>query len=314
MMKNYTWQNATRQQQAYAKINTYLEVLGRRPDGYHELCSHIQLLTLCDTLQVTTEARPGEALSVTLRCDQPQLSCGEDNLIVRAVRAFCAALALPKEQEGVHIVIELQKQIPMQGGLGGGSADAAATLMALNALCGEPMDTAALCAVGITLGADVPMCICGHKGAQTARGIGELLTPAPGLSKDVSLLVVLPGTAVSTPAAFRLLDERYTPAQIKEREQALPQHYDAHLQALAAGEVGALANTSFNRFEEAVFALQPQTKQVYELMQGLRADAVRMSGSGPTLVGYFTDVAAAESAQSFLQERGFVAHLCHPLV
>ena len=314
MIKKYIWQNATRQQQAYAKINTYLEVLSRRPDGYHELCSHIQLLTLCDTLQVTTAVRPGEALAVTLRCDQPQLSCGEDNLIVRAVRAFCAALDLPKEQEGVRISIELQKQIPMQGGLGGGSADAAATLMALNLLCGEPMDTEALCALGVTLGADVPMCIRGHKGAQTARGIGEVLTLAPGLSQDVTLLVVLPGTAVSTPAAFRLLDERYTPAQIKEREQALSQRYNAHLQALASGEVCALAHTSFNRFEEAVFALQPQTKQVYDLMQDLHADAVRMSGSGPTLVGYFTDAAAAQAAQTFLREREIVSYLCHPLV
>lgn len=310
-MNAYAWQAGSLRQNAYAKINTYLEVLSRRPDGYHDLCSHMQLISLCDTLDVTVQLCPAQGVSVTLQCDHPQLSCGEDNLIVRAARAFCAAI--DPGMGGIAIRFSLQKRIPMQGGLGGGSADAAAALMALNRLCGAPMNTDQLCALGATLGADIPMCIRGNQGPQTARGIGELLSPAPGLAPDITLLIVLPGTAVSTPAAFRLLDEGCTPQQMEQREQALQQRYAAHLQALASGDIPVLALTSFNRFEEAVFALQPQTAQVFALLQSLQPDAVRMSGSGPTLVGYFASSERAAAAQRALQSRGLESVLCHPL-
>lgn len=311
-MGAYAWQSASLRQKAYAKINTFLEVLSRREDGYHDLLSHIQLITLCDELNVETVLCLGKEMTITLQCDCEQLSCGEDNLVVRAARAFCRAAALP--ERGVVINFTLQKRIPMQGGLGGGSADAAAALLALNRLCGAPLSMDALCDLGVTLGADVPMCIRGHEGAQTAGGIGEILAPAPGLSSDVTLLIVLPGTAVSTPAAFRMLDERYTPEEITERIETLPQRYDAHLRALAAKDVQALGRTSFNRFEEAVFALQPSTQCVFDLLHAQHADAVRMSGSGPTMVGYFTDADAAKAAQNILQEKGYAAYLCHPLV
>ena len=311
-MNMYTWREASVRQHAHAKINTYLEVLARRADGYHDLCSHMQLTSLCDILDVAIRPCPGEALTIVLHCDHPELSVGEDNLIVRAARAFCRAAELPKE--GATITFTLQKRIPMQGGLGGGSADAAAALIALNQLCDKPLTTEKLCTLGAALGADIPFCIHGYEGAMTARGIGERMTPAPGLSPDISLLIVLPGTAVSTPAAFRLLDERYTPQQIAARIEALSQHYDAHLRALTSGDVCALTNSSFNRFEEAVFALQPVTKDVFDLLHTLQADAVRMSGSGPTMVGYFADAAKAKAAQETLQCKGIVSYLCHPLV
>ena len=99
----------------------------------------------------------------------------------------------------------------------------------------------------------------------------------------------------------------------EQAEQALQQRYAAHLQALASGDMPALALTSFNRFEEAVFALQPQTAQVFALLQSLQPDAVRMSGSGPTLVGYFASSERAAAAQRALQSRGLESVLCHPL-
>ncbi|MBQ7338607.1 MAG: 4-(cytidine 5'-diphospho)-2-C-methyl-D-erythritol kinase [Clostridia bacterium] len=307
-MKTPHLQNATITRRAYAKINTYLEVLRQRTDGYHELCSHMQLISLHDTLQLCMKVEDGEGLSLSLTCDNAMLSCGEDNLILKAARAYFSQLTLPQCNLSLHIA--LQKNIPMQGGLAGGSADAAAALLAINELCGMPMCEQELCDLGARLGADIPFCIRGLQGAQTARGIGERMTAAPGVSEEVTLLVVSPGTAVSTPAAFRLLDERYGDADANAREIENELRYTKHLQALCDGELSRLAQTSFNRFEEAVFALQPETEAVFSLVSSLGADMTRMSGSGPTIVGYFSDETAAIRARDALAQRKIAAYIC----
>ena len=298
---------------AYAKINTYLEVLERRPDGYHELCSHMQLISLCDTLCL--EVSLGEAdteVSLSLECDVSTLSCGEDNLILRAARAYLAAFS--PSLRGVSMHFKLKKNIPMQGGLAGGSADAAAAFLCLNEMCGEPMSTDELCALGARLGADIPFCIRGLQGPQTARGIGERMTPSPGLDERHTLLVVLPGTAVSTPAAFRLLDERYGGEDAALRAEQNDIRYREHLSALASGELSRIAQSAFNRFEEAVFALQPQTQAIHHLVSTLGADMTLMSGSGPTIVGYFACEKEAVAAREALLEQGYVSYLCQPIV
>ena len=297
--------------EAYAKINTYLEVLERRADGYHELCSHMQLISLCDTLTVSMQSEMSDAFSLTLSlsCDRSEIPTGEDNLILRAARAYFSAI--DPAYGKIRIDFALQKNIPMQGGLAGGSADAAAALIAINRLCGEPLTESALCDLGVRLGADIPFCIRGRSGAQTARGIGEQMTPAPGLPSSLTLLVVLPGTAVSTPAAFCLLDERYGQADVEMRRCENEERYAVHLSALERGCMAALAKSSFNRFEEAVFALQPTTREVFDLVGKLDADFVRMSGSGPTIVGGFVDAAKAIQAKEALAQKGYISYLCH---
>ncbi len=303
--------NAVTKIAAYAKINTYLEVLERRADGYHELCSHMQLISLHDVLTVEIKSEPSDtfSLALSLCCDRDEIPVGEDNLILRAARAYFAALA-PKTGT-VTISFDLQKRIPMQGGLAGGSADAAAALVAINMLCGQALSEPTLCKIGAQLGADIPFCIRGLQGAQTARGIGERMTPAPSLPRDLTLLIVLPGTAVSTPAAFRMLDEKYGQANAQTRQRENEARYAKHLSALDSGSATEIAATSFNRFEEAVFAMQPATREVFDLVQALGADIVRMSGSGPTIVGGFTDPIKAEQAKDALALRGFASHLCH---
>jgi 4-diphosphocytidyl-2-C-methyl-D-erythritol kinase len=186
-------------------------------------------------------------------------------------------------------------------------------LLALNTLCGEPYTEAELCTLGASLGADIPFCIRGLQGAQTATGIGEIMMPAPGIRPEVTLLVVLPGTAVSTPAAFRLLDELYGARDAAEREAENRTRYERHLDALQGGVLAELEMTSWNRFEEAVFALQPTTRQVFELVRSLGAPMTRMSGSGPTVVGYFDSTEMALAAQKTLMDAGYAAYLCHPL-
>ncbi len=310
-MKPYHLQYGTITRHAYAKINTYLEVLERREDGYHELCSHMQLITLHDTLQLTLAPSGCAGILASMHCDLPTLSCGEDNLVLRAARAFFSMA--PSPVEGVAVEFSLQKSIPMQGGLAGGSADAAAALLALNRACGDPMNEEELCLLGARLGADVPFCIRGLQGAQTARGIGERMSAAPGLPATDTLLIVLPGTAVSTPAAFRLLDEAYGAADVAVRREENERRYTAHLEALRSGGHDALSRTAFNRFEEAVYALQPATAEVAARLAPLGADMTLMSGSGPTLVGYFPDRETAERARVALAADGIAAYICNPI-
>jgi 4-diphosphocytidyl-2-C-methyl-D-erythritol kinase len=213
----------------------------------------------------------------------------------------------------LRLKFDLCKNIPMQGGLAGGSADAAAALLLVNEACGNALSEDRLCDIGAALGADIPFCIRGLQGAQTARGIGEVMTPAPGISTDMTLLVVLPGTTVSTPAAFALLDDRYGSAESRERAVQNERRYEAHIKALLSGDPTTFAKTSFNRFEEAVFSLQPQTKEVFDRVVALGGDMVRMSGSGPTIVAAFADADAASRAEKVLLEQGYMAHRCHTL-
>ncbi|MEG1849795.1 MAG: 4-(cytidine 5'-diphospho)-2-C-methyl-D-erythritol kinase, partial [Oscillospiraceae bacterium] len=162
--------------QAQAKLNLTLEITGRRADGYHLLRSVMQSVSICDLLEIERSPEGWE-----LRCDDPALSCGEDNTVTRSMRAFVET-ARPKG--GVRIV--LRKRLPYQAGLGSASADAAATLLGLNLLFGEPLAADALAALGLRIGADVPFGLQG--GTMLAQGIGEQLTPLPPLTGGVFVI------------------------------------------------------------------------------------------------------------------------------
>ena len=293
---------------AYAKINAYLEVTGRLENGYHTILSHMQAVSLCDVLTLTLT--PSDALfSVSLTCDDPTLACDDTNLVCRAAHALVDALSARGETPRVALAVELKKRIPMAAGLAGGSADAAATLRGLNALLGSPLSVDELCAIGTRLGADIPFCIrsC-ETGAMTARGIGERLTPAPALPASLYLVVACHGEGVSTPWAYRVLDERpLTDGETAEKG------YAAFLDALDTGDLDALSAHSINGFERVVL---PEREAVGMLMTAMResgAVLVRMSGSGPSVVGGFLNEETAHACASALSVRGVAAHVCRPI-
>ena len=185
--------------QACAKINLFLDITDRRPDGYHSLNSVMQQINLADTLTLTLGGR-GNA--ITLTTDHGALECDEHNLIWRAARAFFECLG-----ESRDLTVHLTKRIPMQAGLGGGSADCAAALRGLNSLCGDPFTVEELCTMGASLGADVPFCVLG--GTARAEGIGEVLTPLSPMP-DCAVVVAMGRETMPTPAAFRALDGPFT--------------------------------------------------------------------------------------------------------
>lgn len=174
--------------QAPAKLNLFLHITGRRPDGYHELQTIFQIIDYADTLEIAT--RSDGALS--LHCDLEALN-SDDNLVLRAARALREATGCTQGAS-----IRLHKRIPMGAGLGGGSSNAASTLLALNQLWQTGLDTAQLCALGVRLGADVPLFVLGE--SAWAEGVGERL--APMLLPPKFFVVICPDCHVSTRDIF----------------------------------------------------------------------------------------------------------------
>ncbi len=175
---------------APAKLNLMLHVVGRRPDGYHELQTVFQLIDLCDALEIGVRED-----GVISRPDGPAGVAESEDLVVRAARAL-------KEASGTSLgaAISVRKRIPMGGGLGGGSSDAATALLALNQMWGLGFDLAKLAEIGARLGADVPVFV--HGRSAWAEGIGEKLTPI-SLGRNSWYVIVFPGVAVPTAAVFQ---------------------------------------------------------------------------------------------------------------
>lgn len=273
---------------AYGKINLYLDVLGKRPDGYHNIQSVMHTVSLCDT--VTVRWHPTDR---TMTCTDPTLTCGNDNLCLKAANAFWAAL---DRRDGCRI--HLDKKLPREAGLGGGSADAAAVLRALNRLTFFPFTTEALCGIGAKIGADVPFCVTG--GASLAEGIGDCLSDVPSLPP--CYLVISGGIgSMSTPEAYRRID-LLPPSRIG--------NYPAFACALASGNLAEIGRTLYNRFEDAV----PSASVVKTILCNNGAAGALMTGSGTAVFGLFASRASAEVACQALVRESLSAFLCEPMI
>lgn len=278
---------------ANAKINLFLDVIGKRENGYHDIVSVMQAVSLCDTLTVSQTSGKEIAFS------GGGLPNDQTNLIVRAAQAYFRLRGKPF---GVRIVLD--KQIPMAAGLGGGSADAAATLKALNALDGNRFTTEELAALGARIGADVPFCVQG--GTCLCQGIGERMTPlASGV--HLALVVAIAGEGVSTPVAFGLLDRRYQDYR-GYASQVTPA---ALIDAMQNGDVSATVSALFNRFEEVIEPERPAVSDLKAMLTKQGALGALMSGSGPAVFGIFADDNSAKRAAEQLKRMGVRAYDCH---
>lgn len=277
---------------ARAKINLTLEVLGSAgvpgvPPGYHEVRSVLATLELADTLMFS-RGEPG----LRLTTDHPDLPGDRSNLIVRAAEAFFHAAGCSPDLS-VHVV----KRIPMGGGLGGGSADAAATLTALNELYGAGMSREELEEIGRNLGADVPFCVRG--GTAFAAGIGDRLQSLPDLP-PLWISLVIPPFAVETAWAYRTLDDwrrrhpRTAPTErASERMRA----------AIERGAWDELPLLCANDFQELVEARHPLLRRLREAALAGGALGVTMTGSGSTLVAWVENEAAGRRLAAALESR-----------
>jgi 4-diphosphocytidyl-2-C-methyl-D-erythritol kinase len=290
--------------EAPAKINLGLQVLGKRLDGYHNLVSLMVPVSLCDELRFELNSR-----EIELHCPNSDLPTTEENLVYRAAR-----LALDECRCDGGVSIELNKNIPEGAGLGGGSSDAAATLLAVNQLLGSPMEHEDLHRLAAKLGADVPFFLLGRWAV--AEGIGDLLSPVENVPILWTVLLY-PNFQVSTRWAyanltltsrangskFNTLGDIYGEKLITFHQKLLDR------QGLALEDILALL---VNDFEPLVFGHYPQLHDLKNALLTAGAEAVPMTGSGPTLVGLFRTEEEARAAYYLLRRKEdittFVAH------
>ena len=260
--------------EARAKINWSLGITQRRADGYHELDMLMQPIALADTLTFESARR------LILTVDGAPLPVNDRNLVVRAAHALCDAVG---QRRGARI--QLVKRIPSRAGLGGGSADCAAALKALNRLWNLRLPMSALMSIGLSLGADVPFCLSG--GLCRVGGIGEKLTPL-GPGPRCALVLVTPGGGLSTPQVFSEWDALGGAPQ--------PGRMDDLARALSAGSLAEAERYAFNALEPPAIGLMPEIGRLIERFRALGAPFVRMTGSGSTVFAAFDDYEAAQRA------------------
>jgi len=267
-----------------AKVNPVLEVLSKRPDGYHELSLIFQAVSLFDELSFSLEGE-GPVLEVV---ESPEpLETGESNLIMKAISLF--AREVPGRSPKVRI--QLRKRIPLAAGLGGGSSDAAATLFALDHLYGSRLGLERLQEMASRLGSDVPFFLTGGTG--WGRGRGEQVTELP-TGPEVHLVLVKPEQGLSTPAVYRSGKALMTDGG---RAEAYPS-------ILSSGDPKRIAGALFNGLEPAAFSLMPQVQAIKEQLLGSGALGALVSGSGPTVFGITEGPQEAEGIAEKLRGPG----------
>ena len=268
-------------QLARAKLNLFLRIHGRRSDGYHFLESLVAFADIGDDIMVT----PAEEVSLIIDGPfaGPLRTDATENIVLKATR-------LLGSQAGDNITppcIRLVKNLPVASGIGGGSADAAATLKALCALWHLDTEVEALALLGKELGADVPVCLFGE--AAIMRGIGEIITPAP-LLPPLWVVLVNPGEALSTAKVFAALKAR--PCEVLPPPLPLPQSFSD------ANELVAYLSVLGNDLEIPACAILPSIDTMLDELDQTGALLSRMSGSGATCFGLFESATEAQSAEA----------------
>ena len=263
---------------APAKLNLFLEITGRRPDGYHLVSMVMQTISLCDEVTVSLEE---SGAPIQIECTDSRIPADESNTAYKAAVLFMKSIG----REPVGVSISIKKNIPSQAGMAGGSTDAAAVLKALNAMTGEPLTQRELAAIAGKIGADVPFCVYG--GTMTAEGIGTILTPLPDMPR-CSFVIVKPEVNVSTAEAYKRSDETgYTSPKSPERVT----------NGICSGDTDEIARGLYNKFEE-VLSL-PEIDEIKRSMLEHGAKGALMTGSGSAVFGIFTDSTAAEECRDF---------------
>lgn len=276
-----------------AKINLFLEVEGIRPDGYHDIDSVMQAVTLCDTVTVGFTAGSGR---ITLTCDHPDLPCDERNIAYRAAQRYLEAAGLTTYDVTIHI----EKKIPLAAGLAGGSTDCAGVLRCLQNMLAA-LSEEELYDLARRLGADVPFCL--RSGCCRTEGIGEVLTPYPPLTRDAIIVIAKAGEGVSTAEAYRQMDLP------RRRESS-----SAMLRALERMDGGEVAALLYNAFEQVILPLRPLAAHAKEAMIEAGAAGALMSGSGPSVFGIFYNWDDAERVYQRLLGEGYQTFIAHPVV
>lgn len=267
---------------AYAKLNLTLDVLGKRQDGYHDLQSVMQTISIRDDVEVDV----GTGKPWTIQCSQPGIPEDDTNLAWKAAEVYCRAMK--KDPGGISI--RITKRIPSQAGLGGGSADAAAVLRALNRHYGQPLSRLALAELGAEVGSDVPFCTL--TGTAMVEGRGERLRPLPDMP-DCVFVVCKPDFSVSTPELYKAIDS-----------VAIPQRPDnqAMERALISGDLKAIADQVYNVFDPVVTKDHLELNYIKSICNSYGSLGQQMTGSGSAVFAILPEFEYAAVVCSMLKD------------
>ncbi len=269
---------------ARAKINLALDVINRRQDGYHNLVSIMQTLSLYDTLLI----KKVDKFPFKFVCNTKWLPTDDKNIVFKTAKLLINEYNI---KDGVFI--ELVKNIPISAGLAGGSSDCAATLIGMRKLFDLPISNDELLSIGKSLGADVPYCIM--RGTMLAEGIGEKLTPIiPPHPSNVYVLLVRPPIFVSTATVFKKLDLN----KVTERP-----NIGGIIRHIRKGDIRGVARNFCNVLETVTINMHPIILDIKNTMQSCNTLGCLMSGSGPTVFGYFERKEHAFFAASVIKKR-----------
>lgn len=268
---------------AHAKINLYLDVVGKREDGYHNLETIFHSIGLHDDVIISKQ----ETKDITVHCEHPRVPCDSRNLAYQAVQLLSDAVG------GIGgISIDIHKRIPVAAGLAGGSANAAAVLHGVNEFLGLGFTQETLMRFGAQLGADVPFCL--HGGAALGQGIGDQLTRLPALP-DLPLILLNPGIEISTAAIFKKLK---FPLTKHEKDGIIVTTY------IEKGDVLSIGENLYNLLELPVFSEHPEIAALKtELSMQSGCCGALMSGSGATLFAMMHDSEAARQSESHFRNK-----------
>ena len=279
---------------SFAKINRSLKILGKRPDGFHELVTVFQTVSIADELTFVLR----DDLDLAISCDNPDVPIDHSNLVWRAADRL-------REVSGVNLgaSINLVKRIPAKAGLGGGSSNAATTLLALNELWGTNLSFSALSTMAATLGADVPFFLTG--GTCLGEGIGNKISPLPDGPVEY-LIVITPPVGVSTAAAYNSLNA--PSLTTKGSTSILARSFGASIYAKPG--VWPMEND----FEAVIFEIEPEIKRVKLALLEAGARGALLAGSGSSVFGIFSDEEArAQAAADLKSETGWRLFSCNTL-
>lgn len=274
---------------AYGKINLGLDVLRKRPDGYHDLDMIMQTVGIYDDVAVRKNCN---ARNIIVETDEFTLPNDNGNLAYRAAKLLLDEFDI---KEGVCIYIK--KVIPIAGGMAGGSADCAATLKGVNQLFELGLSERELMERGVTLGADVPYCVMG--GTARARGIGDILNKLPA-PPQCHVIIAKPGISVST---------AYVYSRIKPEQIELRPDIEGIVEAINNSDLYRMAKLIHNVMEDVTVGENPIIKQIEDVLKNNGAINAIMSGSGPTVFGLFDNKKKAEKAVNELKKAALTEQL-----
>lgn len=281
---------------AYAKVNLFLKVSDARPDGYHNIETVMQQISLYDNVMVTSLPTHEGDRRITIECSEKSLPTDQTNIAYRCAAAFFDHFGVKE----YNIKIYIDKKIPIAAGLAGGSTDGAAVLELLNTITKTNASPTELCNIGKKVGADIPFCLIGK--TASAFGIGEIIKPIKiSSAPNYSVLLIFPGDGVSTKEAYALLDSH-------------PATSDYDISSIISElERGEMPLSVFNSFESVILPIHKGARAAKELLLSCGAKLAMMSGSGPSVFGLFDSTETLQTAYELTKKRALRAFICSPI-